>query len=355
MCKSPLHPLLVALPKVEHHVHFEGTMTTTLLFTLSMRNVIPLPANDPAYTSPTTLSRHYSTFTSLSSFLQAYFTGIAYLQTQRDFHDVAYAYLRQACSDNVRHVELSFDPQAHTCRGIPLRVVLDGLSSAVALIHENEYPISVNLIMCFLRDRPPTEALAILHEALPDFASGRLTGIGLDSAERGYPPELFADVFAMAARHGIQRTAHAGEEGPASYIASALETLGTSRIDHGIALRDDVALLDAVAHAKTLVTVCPLSNVRLCCVADVSELPIRSFLQKGVRFSINSDDPGYFDGFLQECYCAVQQAFLLSVDDWRVVCQGAIEGSWCSDQRKYEIMAELTEVIRDWEQAPWKR
>ncbi|KAI9795283.1 MAG: adenine deaminase [Piccolia ochrophora] len=360
MCKSPLHPLLLALPKIEHHLHIEGTLTPDLLTTLSKRNSIPLPT-DPAYASPAALLNHYETFTSLSDFLTSYFTASRYLITSLDFYELTLTYILHAASQNVRHLELSFDPQAHTARGVTYETVRDGI---VAACHEAETAtaarsastggggggggITTSIILCFLRDRAPHEALATLRAALPDFANRTLAGIGLDGAETGYPPELFADVYALAAEHGIRRTAHAGEEaGPAS-VRGALDALDVARIDHGVALREDGALRKRVAERGALVTLCPVSNVRLKCVRSVGELPVREFLKDGVRWSVNSDDPAFFGAGVQACWCAVQEAFELGVEEWRGVCEAGIEGSWCGEERKEEIKTEMEKAFREW-------
>ncbi|MCJ1302588.1 adenine deaminase [Hypocenomyce scalaris] len=238
MCRSPLHPLLVALPKCEHHLHLEGTLTPALLFTLSARNSISLPST-PAYTSPSTLLAAYEAFTSLDSFLSYYYAGMSVLINPSDFEQLAWEYFVKAHSDGVVHAEVSFDPQAHTGRGVSYSTVVSGFTAACRRA-ERELGMSTVLILCLLRHLPVADAEQMFSTALSnhDFANGTLGGIGLDSSELGRPPELYKTIYASAKTARIKRTAHAGEEGPVEYIASAIHNLDVSRIDHGIRLVD---------------------------------------------------------------------------------------------------------------------
>lgn len=346
MCRSPLHPLLAALPKCEHHLHIEGTLSPTLLFTLAAKNSIPLPSA-PAYASPADLVAAYDGFTSLDSFLSYYYAGMSVLIHASDFERLAFEYFIKAHSDGVVHAEISFDPQAHTTRGVPYSTVVSGFTAACRRA-EKELGISAVLILCLVRHLPVVDSERMFSEALSnnDFANGTLGGLGLDSTEIGHPPELYKEVYTSAKRARIRRTAHAGEEGPVEYIASAVHNLDVSRIDHGIRLVDSDSLVAEVVEKKILVTLCPLSNVRLKCVRDISEVPVRQFLDKGVMFSINSDDPAYFGGYVLENYCAVQEAFGLSVAEWTRIARASVEGSWCGQERKEEILRKIDAVLR---------
>jgi adenosine deaminase len=237
------------------------------------------------------------------------------------------------------HTEVFFDPQGHTTRGIAYVTVVEGFTRAQAQA-EKDFGITSKLILCFLRHLPVTDADNIFKEAdaLGHFSNGTLVGIGLDSSEVGFPPELFREVYATAVSKNIRRTAHAGEEGDATYISRSIDICGVQRIDHGIRLADDQSLMMRVAEQEMLVTMCPISNVKLRCVKEIKDLPIRTFLDNGVRFSINSDDPAYFGGYIQDNYCAVQEAFGLSIGEWGRIARAAIEGSWCDDARKMTML-----------------
>lgn len=271
------------------------------------------------------------------------------LITASDFELLAYEYFERAHKDGVHHAEIFFDPQAHTARGVAYDTVVKGLVAGQRSA-EKDFGLTSKLIVCFLRHLSPEEAGVTYKEAaaLGHFSDGTIAGIGLDSSEKPFPPELFREVYESAAAAGIRRTAHAGEEGPASYIEKALDICKVERIDHGIRLVDDEALLKRIAKDKTLVTICPISNVQLRCVTDVSELPIRKFLDEGVRFSINSDDPAYFGGYILDNYCAVQESFGLSLKDWTSIANGAIEGSWCNEDRKQVLLAKVETWAQKW-------
>ncbi|PBP23356.1 adenosine deaminase [Diplocarpon rosae] len=325
------------LPKCEHHLHIEGSLSPSLLFRLAAANNISLPSNDtdPSFASPEILEDRYTRFASLNDFLHYYFIGMSVLITDADFESLAYEYFTRANSDGVHHAEIFFDPQAHTSRGISYETVVAGLGRAQRRAEE-DFGLTSQLILCFLRHLPASDAQDTYQaaEAMGHFSNGTVAGIGLDSSEVGFPPEIFREVYESASQAGIRRTAHAGEEGDSTYISRALDFCKAERIDHGIRLVEDEALLQRVAKEKTLVTVCPLSNVRLRCVTQVADLPIRKFLNEDVRFSINSDDPAYFGGYIMDNYLAVQEAFGLSLKDWKLIAVGAIEGSWCDSERK---------------------
>lgn len=344
MCKSTLHPFLTALPKCEHHMHLEGSLSPTLLFTLAARNSISLPTSDPAFTSSSTLLDRYTRFSSLDDFLHYYFIGMSCLIHESDFEQLAFEYFVKAKSDGVIHAEVFFDPEAHTARGVDYETVVNGFISACQRA-EQELEISTKLILCLLRHLPVSESQKMYMQAEANLKSGLLAGLGLSSTEKGNPPENWREIYASAKAKGIRRTAHAGEEGPVDYIRNALRDLDVERIDHGIRLADDRDLMREVADRQLLITVCPLSNVRLRCVKEVKELPIRTFLQAGVRFSINSDDPAYFGGYILDNYCAVQEAFHLTKKEWEGIVAASISGSWCDDNRKEAMLSLLNETV----------
>ncbi|KAL9619160.1 MAG: hypothetical protein Q9160_006169 [Pyrenula sp. 1 TL-2023] len=346
MCKDPLHDLLVALPKCEQHLHLEGTLEPPLLFKLASENGVSLPSSqdDPAFTSVETLLERYQGFTSLDDFLHYYFIGMTVLVKASDFEALAWNYLVRAKKDNVAHAEVFFDPQAHTERGIDYVTVFQGYQTACKRATA-ELGISTELIVCFLRHLPPSSAESTYNSALKDLRSGAIAGIGLSSTEKGNPPKLFQSVYTAAERLGIRRTAHAGEEADVSYMRGALEDLHIQRVDHGIRLPEDPMLMADFARQKILVTMCPVSNVKLRCVESVSDLPIKRYLDEGVQFSINSDDPAYFGAYIQANYCAVQEAFKLNIEDWQRIASASINGSWCFASRKQELQAELEAVM----------
>lgn len=353
MCKSTqTHAFLHALPKCELHLHIEGSLSPTLLFNLATKNHIslPSPTDDPAFTSPATLTERYERFSSLDDFLHYYFIGMSVLLSRSDFETLAYEYFTRAHSDGVHHAEIFFDPQAHTSRGIAYSTVVKGLCAAQERA-QKDFGLTSKLILCFLRHLPASEAKDTFDQAqaLAHFSNGTVAGIGLDSSEVGFPPELFREVYAAAKDAGIKRTAHAGEEGDASYISGALDNCNVERIDHGIRAVDDDALVKRIAGSKTLVTMCPLSNVRLRCVKSVAELPVRRFLDEGVRFNLNSDDPAYFGGYILDNYCAVQEAFGLSVKEWKYIADGAVEGSWCDEESKKKLLQKVQECVAKYE------
>ncbi len=295
------------IPKAELHLHVEGTLEAELAFALAERNRVELP-----YGSTEELRRAYS-FTDLQSFLDLYYQLMDVLRTEEDFADLADAYLRRAAQQGVRHVEMSFDPQAHTGRGVPIGTVIEGLTAALNASKER-HGISAQLIMCFLRDRSPESALATFDAAGPHL--GRINAIGLDSAEVGNPPARFREVFEAAAGAGLHRVAHAGEEGPPAYVWEALDVLGVERIDHGIRSMEDPALVERLRRDQVPLTVCPLSNVRLRCVDKLSDHPLGRMLETGLMVTVNSDDPAYFGGYVGDNFAAVREA--LSLDEHAV-------------------------------------
>ncbi|CAN8103804.1 unnamed protein product [Discula destructiva] len=353
MCNHNLHGFLAALPKCEHHMHLEGSLSPELLFELSARNNIPLPSvsEDAAFTSVATLYERYARFQSLDDFLHYYYIGFTVLIHESDFEALAYAYFTKAASQGLRHAEVFFDPQVHMNRGIAYQTVVDGFTKA-RLRAESELGVTSLLIPCLLRHLPVADSLQCF-QTMKDaghFRNGTLAGMGLCSSEKDMPPSMWKEVFALAKAEGVRLTAHAGEEGPAAYITEALEELSVTRIDHGVNAREDETVMKTLADTKTMLSVCPLSNVVLRGVSRVAEVPIRTFLAQGVRFSINSDDPAYFGGYILENYCAVQDAFDLSVDEWQTVAKYAVEGSWCGQERKTELLGEIEKVVSEWKE-----
>ncbi|KAF2764130.1 adenosine deaminase [Teratosphaeria nubilosa] len=350
MCQGSMHDLLRSLPKCEHHMHLEGALTPHVLFQLAKKNGRALPTDDPAFQTPNTLVERYNQFQSLDDFLHYYYIGMGVLVDASDFEALANDYFEHAAADGVAHAEVFFDPQAHLSRGVTYDTVLSGFTVAQQKA-QAQFGITSELICCFLRHLPASECLQTFEqpEVQQSLTNGKVIGIGLDSSEASFPPELFQQIYDQAGNMGVKRTAHAGEEGPADFIRSALDNLHVDRIDHGIRLAEDSLLLSRVAQEGILLSVCPVSNVFLRCVTSVAELPIRQFLNLGVHFSINSDDPAYFGGnYILDNYCTVQDAFHLTVQDWTRVCEVSIRGSWCSGDRKSEMIAKLKRVVEVW-------
>jgi adenosine deaminase len=318
--------LVRRLPKAELHIHIEGALEPELIFALAQRNGVPL-----AYPGVDALRAAYA-FTDLQSFLDIYYAGASVLLHEQDFYDMAMAYFRRAAADHVVHAELFFDPQTHTERGVPFATVIDGLARACADA-QNQLGVSALLILCFLRHLSEDAAFATLEEAKPH--RDKFVGVGLDSSERGHPPEKFARVYAEAAKLGLHRVAHAGEEGPPAYIASALDVLGVERIDHGVRCLEDPALVARLARERIPLTVCPLSNVKLCVFPSLDRHNIARLLEAGLCVTINSDDPAYFGGYMNlnwtETFLALPQ---LSADDARAIACNSIDASFATQAQK---------------------
>ncbi|KAI1374737.1 adenosine deaminase [Hypoxylon crocopeplum] len=352
MCKTSLHAFLAALPKAEHHMHLEGSLEPELLFELAAKNHVTLPAStDPAFASPESLRKRYEHFQNLDDFLGYYYIGMSVLVDGSDFEALAYAYFAKAASQNVRHAEVFFDPQAHTSRGVELSTIVESFRRAQARA-EADFGMSTQLIMCLLRHLPLSSAMETFAQARDAgyFADGTLGAMGMDSSEVPFPPPMWKDLYDAARELGIRRTVHAGEEGPPLYVTQALDVLGAERIDHGVrALTEgDDALVARLASSKTMLTTCPLSNVRLNCIPSIESFPLKRLIEAGVRFSINSDDPAYFGGYILENYCALQEAFGLSVNEWGVIAKGSIMGSWCTEERRAQLLVEVENVVGKW-------
>ena len=288
-----IRPLLRRMPKAELHLHIEGSLEPELIFKLAARNGVSLPC-----ASVEALRAAYA-FTDLQSFLDIYYAGASVLLTEQDFFDMAWAYFERAAADNVVHAEVFFDPQTHTDRGVPMEAVIVGLAHACRRAHA-EFGISASLILCFLRHLSEEAAFATLEQALP--YRQHFIGVGLDSSERGHPPEKFARVFARARELGLHVVAHAGEEGPAAYIETALDVLKVERIDHGVRCTENPALVQRLARDRVPLTVCPLSNVKLCVFPDLASHNLPQLLDAGLCVTVNSDDPAYFGGYVVQNY-----------------------------------------------------
>jgi adenosine deaminase len=320
------------LPKAELHLHIEGSLEPDLMFALAQRNNVKL-----RFASVEEVRAAYN-FSDLQSFLDIYYEGAAVLRTERDFYDLAWAYLTRAAADNVRHVEMFFDPQTHTARGIPFTVVLDGLSAALKDAKE-KWHISGGLILCFLRHLSEEDALAIWKEAAPHAA--RLLGVGLDSSEQGHPPKKFQRVFSAARDAGLHAVAHAGEEGPPEYISQALDLLKIERIDHGVRLLEDPQLTARVTEQGVPLTVCPLSNVKLRVFDTLEKHNLRELLQQGVCASIHSDDPAYFGGYIGDNYAQTAEALALNSAQLRTLARNSIAAAFLTEKEKTALIAEI--------------
>ncbi|MBX3618716.1 MAG: adenosine deaminase [Rhizobacter sp.] len=297
--RERLPALLRAMPKAELHLHIEGSLEPELIFQLAQRNGVKL-----AYPSVEALRRAYA-FTDLQSFLDIYYAGASVLLKEEDFFDMAMAYFQRAKADNVVHAELFFDPQTHTDRGVPFEAVIKGLSRACDTA-QRELGISALLIMCFLRHLSEEAAFETLAQALP--WRQHFVGVGLDSGERGNPPEKFARVFARCRALGLHLVAHAGEEGPPAYIRDALDVLHVERIDHGVRCVEDAGLVQRLAAERVPLTVCPLSNVKLCVFETLAQHNIASLLEAGLCVTVNSDDPAYFGGYINQNFTETFEA-----------------------------------------------
>jgi len=335
---NDLQALIQRLPKTELHLHIEGSLEPDMVFALAKRNGIDLP-----YASEAALAELYD-FDSLQSFLDLYYQATDVLRTQADFHDLTWAYLQRCAADNVVHVEIFFDPQSHTERGIDFGEVIQGISSALVK-GQNELHISSQLIMCFLRHLPEAAALATWQQAQPWLHL--ISGVGLDSSEKGFPPELFQRVFAKAKAAGLKCVAHAGEEGPAEYIVQALDLLNIDRIDHGVRITESDALMARVAAAEIALTVCPLSNVRLCVYDAMSQHPLLELLDAGLRVMINSDDPAYFGGYLNANYLAVIEALQPTQAQVVQLVKNSFMASFLPETEQLRWLQEIDQLVRN--------
>jgi adenine deaminase len=333
-----LPALLAAMPKAELHIHIEGSLEPELIFALAQRNGVALP-----YASVEDLRRAYA-FTNLQSFLDIYYAGASVLLTEQDFHDMAWAYLQRARADHVLRTEIFFDPQTHTARGVAMETVIRGLRRA-CIEAKQQLGIDAELILCFLRHLSEAEAFETLEQALP--FRDAFIGVGLDSSEVGHPPEKFARVFAKCRREGLHLVAHAGEEGPPAYVWSALDVLKVERIDHGVQSAKDPALMKRLAQDRIPLTVCPLSNLKLCVFPRLEEHNLRTLLDAGLVATVNSDDPAYFGGYVNANFLQTFAATGLDAQHAYRLARNSFDGSFAEPMAKLRYIQELDRCLEE--------
>ena len=336
----PIEDFIKGVPKAELHLHIEGTFEPELMFKIAGRNNVQLK-----YKSVEEIREAYK-FSNLQDFLDIYYEGASCLFKEEDFYELTWAYLEKAASQNVLHSEIFFDPQTHTGRGVKFSTVVDGIHKAISDAGE-KLEISANLIMCFLRDLDESAAMETLEEALA--YRDRIIAVGLDSAEIGNPPSKFREVFNRAREAGFLTVAHGGEEGPAKYIWEALELLKASRIDHGNHCLDDDKLTDELIRRKIPLTVCPLSNLRLNVIDDMKKHPLRRMMERGLLVSVNSDDPAYFGGYINDNYLTVAKALNLTIEDIYNLARNSFEASFLEESKKVKMLAKIDEYRKTFE------
>jgi len=327
-----MHHLIDQIPKAELHLHIEGSLEPEMMFELAARNHVSL-----SYNSVQDIREAYN-FQNLESFLTLYYAGANVLQTEQDFYDLTWAYLQKAANQNVRHAEIFFDPQTHTDRGISFEVVYSGITHALKQAHQ-QLGISAYLILCFLRHLSADAAMQTLEQALP--YQDQILAVGLDSSELGYPPSKFKDVFDRARAEGFLTVAHAGEEGPPDYIWEAIQLLGVSRIDHGVRCVEDPKLVDYLVEHQIPLTVCPLSNVKLCVFDSMSQHNLKQLLDLGLCVTVNSDDPSYFGGYIVENFEAVTESLHLTPQDIYQLAKNSFTATFLSPGQKQAFLQEL--------------
>ena len=322
------------LPKVELHIHIEGTLEPEMMLEMAARN-----GTDIGFQSVGEIRRAYQ-FQDLQSFLDIYYRGAAVLQTEEDFYELMAAYLRRAAEDSVRHAEIFFDPQTHTERGVAMGTVIDGFRRA----QEEAAPdVTSALILCFLRHLSPESALETLEQARPHLP--HILGVGLDSGERGNPPGPFAPAYRRAAAAGLRAVAHAGEEGPAEYIWSALDELGAERVDHGVRCEEDPRLVERLVAEGVPLTMCPLSNQRLQVFPDLADHNLKRLMDAGALVTVNSDDPAYFGGYVADNYLAIARALSLSREDLAQLARNSVRASFLPEERKAALQGEIAAYV----------
>jgi adenosine deaminase len=332
---TDLHGLIQALPKAELHIHIEGSIEPELMFQLAKRNGIKLN-----YDSAEALRNAYQ-FENLQDFLDIYYAGSSVLRHEQDFYDITWAYLLKAKENNIVHTEVMFDPQAHTARGVPFSAVIGGIYRALVDGFE-KLGISFRLILSFLRHLGAEEGFKTLEEAVP--YQGWITAVGLDSSERNFPPDLFADLFDKAIEMGFLTVAHAGEDGPPEYIWAALDLLKASRIDHGNSSIEDSDLVDVLGIYEIPLTTCPLSNLKLKVIQKMIDHPLKEMMDRGISVTVNSDDPAYFGGYLNDNYIAVADALNLSEEEIIQLVKNSFEASFITDGEKKAFLKKVDEV-----------
>jgi adenosine deaminase len=330
--RERLPALLQGMPKAELHIHIEGSLEPELIFALAQRNGVSL-----SYPSVEALRAAYA-FTDLQSFLDIYYAGASVLLKEADFHDMAWAYLTTAAAENVRHAEIFFDPQTHTARGVSMETVIKGLTAATSRARR-ELGMSAELILCFLRHLSEDEALETLEQALP--YREHFIGVGLDSSERGHPPEKFERVFSQARELGLHLVAHAGEEGPPEYIWNALDVLKVERIDHGVRCLEDPELVARLVRDEVPLTVCPLSNQKLCVFPDLRDHNLGKLLDAGLKAMVNSDDPAYFGGYLNQNFTDTFDALGLGAGQAYQLARNSFEAAFLDAPARERCLAEL--------------
>ncbi|WP_084420180.1 adenosine deaminase [Henriciella litoralis] len=332
---SNLNALIEALPKAELHLHLEGSLEPEQLMEFAARNGVDIP-----FKTLEEVRAAYE-FSNLQDFLDIYYQGMSVLQTEADFHDLTDAYLQRVAADNVRHVEVFFDPQGHTDRGIPFDVPIKGILRALDAA-EAKYGITYRLIMCFLRHLSEEDAFETWEQAQPWLS--KIHGIGLDSSENGHPPSKFTRIYEAARKAGLKLVAHAGEEGPPSYVYEALDDLKIDRIDHGNRSLEDDALVARIKEAGLTLTVCPLSNLSLCVVDDLKDHPMKRMLELGLKATINSDDPAYFGGYMNENYRQTAEAVGLTREEIITIAKNGFTGSFLSPEEQARHLAEIDRI-----------
>lgn len=327
---------LRGLPKAELHLHIEGTLEPELIFEVAGRN-----GAETSHGSVAELRAAYE-FNNLQEFLDIYYVGAGALQTEQDFFDMTLAYLQRAAADGVRRAEIFFDPQTHTERQIPFEVFMAGMHEAT-VVGRRDLGVSSDLIMCFLRHLPAEAAMETLEASLP--FRDRFIGVGLDSSEVDFPPELFADVFARSRAEDLHLVAHAGEEGPPAYVWGVLDSLGVERVDHGVRALEDPDLVARLVDEQMPLTVCPLSNIRLGGFDRLEEHPLAKMLDLGLKVTINSDDPAYFGGYVGDNYTSTYTALDLSLDQMVTIARNSLEATFLPDAEKAQLLSELDDYV----------
>lgn len=335
---SDMTQFIKGMPKVELHLHIEGSLEPELMFALAQRNNIEIP-----FKSVEEVRAAYN-FSNLQDFLDIYYQGMNVLRHEQDFYDLTWAYLERMAQQNVQHVEIFFDPQGHTERGVAFSTVLDGISRA---LEEGRKKLGVtsHIIMCFLRHLSEESAMKTLEESLP--YKSRILGVGLDSSEVGHPPSKFARVFDKARKEGFLIVAHAGEEGPPEYVWEAVDQLKVDRIDHGNRSLEDEKLISRLVTDGTALTVCPLSNLKLCVVKDMRQHPLKKMLSLGLKATVNSDDPAYFGGYMNENYSAVVDALQLERNDILTLARNSIHASFADEARRKKLLENLENYVKN--------